>query len=254
MTPYYEDDLVTLYHGDCRELLPSLSGLADAVVTDPPYGETSLEWDRWPNGWPGLVLPVLSERGSLWCFGSLRMFFEHLDDFDGWRLAQDVIWEKQDGSGFATDRFRRVHEHAVHWYPSSSPWSALHRETPKVQGGLPKNVKRAAVPKDLHGDRGPSRYVSDGTRLMRSVIRVRNCHGSAEHPTQKPTGILEPLVRYSVPRGGVVVDPFAGSGSTLRAAKDIGRRSIGIEVDERYCEIAARRLSQEVLDLSGGVA
>lgn len=97
-------------------------------------------------------------------------------------------------------------------------------------------------------ERGEYQSHDGGPRLARSVQRVRSCHGHAVHPTQKPLGILEPLLRYSVPPGGLVLDPFAGSGSTLLAAKQLGMLAVGVEVDERYCEVAARRLDQGVLD------
>ena len=82
---------------------------------------------------------------------------------------------------------------------------------------------------------------------MTSVLYERSCHGYAEHPTQKPLGILRTLIEYSCPPSGVVLDLFAGSGSTLVAAAENGCRAIGIEIEEKYCEIAAKRLSQEVL-------
>jgi site-specific DNA-methyltransferase (adenine-specific) len=71
--PYFQDDAVTLYCGDMRTILPALKVEPDCVVTDPPYGETSLAWDRWPVGWPGLVADVAH---SMWCFGSMRMFLD----------------------------------------------------------------------------------------------------------------------------------------------------------------------------------
>ena len=99
------------------------------------------------------------------------------------------------------------------------------------------------------GDVGASSYASEdgGPRLMRSVQFVRSMHGSAIHPTEKPIGILDPLIRYSCPPGGLVLDPFAGSGSTLDAARRSGRRAIGIEAREDYCEAIANRLAQGVL-------
>jgi len=84
-------------------------------------------------------------------------------------------------------------------------------------------------------------YVDGGPRLMRSVIQVRSSHGYAENETQKPVGILTPLIEYGCPPGGLVLDPFMGSGSTLIAARDSGRRAIGIDIREDQCEIAARR-------------
>jgi site-specific DNA-methyltransferase (adenine-specific) len=247
MRPYYEDESVTLYHEDCREVLASLEHEIDLVVTDPPYGETSLEWDTWPTGWPSLV-----PGASMWCFGSMRMFLDRRDDFAGWKLSQDVVWEKQDGSGFATDRLRRVHEHALHFYRGA--WADVHHETPRVgHRGPDKSVRRRALDKNHHGVRGESAYVDNGTRLLRSVIYAANMHGKDPiHPTQKPVGILEPLIAYGCPEGGTVLDPFAGSGSTLDAARAAGRQAVGIEAREDYCEAIAKRLSQGCL--FGGAA
>lgn len=77
MTPYYSDDRVQLFHGDCRQVLPALGLIVDLVLADPPYGETSLAWDRWPDGWPAVVAGV---SRSMWCFGSLRMFLDRCRD------------------------------------------------------------------------------------------------------------------------------------------------------------------------------
>ena len=192
---------------------------------------------------------------SLGCFGSFRMFMDNLPEFDGWRFSHEVVWEKNIGSGPGlTDRFYRVHELAALWYHGS--WNDLHHVTPRVSSnGAPNKTWRSSgkPQSDRNAHRGDigeqGGYSDDGTRLQRSVMLVPSTRGRAVHPTQKPVGIVTPLIEYSVPVGGLVVDPFAGSGTTLLAAKLSGRRAIGTEINEAYCEAAARRLSQQAFDL-----
>jgi site-specific DNA-methyltransferase (adenine-specific) len=248
--PYWADDRCQLFLGDCREVLPALGVTADCIVADPPYGETSLAWDRWPDGWLETAAGVTS---SLWCFGSLRLYLERAAEFRAarWRLSQDLIWEKHNGSGFHSDRFRRVHEQATHWY--TGDWRNVHADKAaitEVTGERPQSITRGKTP-HFDSSGGVTGQVG-ATVLMRSVLRVHSMHGRAIHPTEKPVGILDPLLRYSCPVNGLVIDPFAGSGSTLDAARCSGRRAIGIEADEKYIELAARRLAQA--DLFGGAA
>ena len=245
MKPYYADESVTLYHGDWRELIPE-DFTADLIVTDPPYGETSLDWDRWPDGWPSLAA---RHARSMWCYGSMRMFLDRRDDFHDWRLSQDTVWRKNRGSGFATDRFARVHEFALHWYQGD--WSSIHHETPRVpRTGPAKYVTRRSSSPHTGAISNDVPYVDDGLRLMTSVIDHPNMQGKNPiNPTQKPVPIVEPLVQYGCPVGGVVLDLFAGSTSTLIATRNLGgRRAVGYEIREEQCEAAAKRLAQGVLD------
>jgi site-specific DNA-methyltransferase (adenine-specific) len=247
---YYSDASVTLYHGDMREVLPALALEPDCVIADPPYAETSLAWDRWPDGWPGVVADFAD---SMWCFGSMRMFLDRAAEFRHWNLSQDLVWRKRNGTGLATDRFRRVHEHVLHWYRGG--WNLVHHETPRVaadpaamkRNGNAVRVARAGV----HLGNSTSRnWEDDGTRLMQSVVDAPSVrHGI--HPTEKPTEILHPLIEYACPPGGVVLDPFAGSGSTAAACRMSGRRAVLIEADERYCDAIAGRLAQDVLPIGG---
>lgn len=243
--PYWTDGQVSLYLGDCREVLPALGVQADCIVADPPYGQTSLKWDCWRRDWLTIAAAITS---SLWCFGSLRLFLERSSEFQAaqWKLSQDLIWEKHNGSCFHADRFRRVHEQPTHWYRGD--WSAIYHKTPTTPDAVARTRRSKRRPPHM-GNIGATAYVSEdgGPRLMRSVIEVRSMHGRAIHPTEKPLGILTPLIEYACPPGGLVVDPFAGSGSTLDAARCSGRRAIGIELYEPYAEAAARRLSQAVL-------
>ena len=247
-TPYYQDESVTLYLGDCRDVLPALDIEPQLVVTDPPYGETSLVWDRWPDGWPSLIADMGAP--AMWCFGSMRMFLDRRDDFAAWRLSQDIVWEKHNGSGFHADRFKRVHEHALHWYRGD--WAKIQHDAQRVTGGSGnKSVRKRGLTPHT-GTIGDTGYIDDGTRLVRSVIYAPSMQQRALHPTEKPIGILDSLIRYGTAPGDLVLDPFAGSGGTLDAARCAGRRAIGIEADERYAEAAAKRLSQA--SLFGGAA
>lgn len=258
--PYFDDGQVALYLGDCREILPELTVTADLIVTDPPYGETSLKWDRWIDGWPALAA---QHSRAMWCFGSMRMFGEHWGEFTAakWRMSQDVVWEKNAATGLFSDRFRRVHENALHWY-RDAPWSQIyhHAERSAGRGGwsersreVGERVTRNERSGESHlGARRKSTWVEDGRRLPTSVIRAKNLRGLAIHPTEKPVNLLRPLIEYACPPGGLVLDLFAGSGAILDAARQTGRRAVGIEADEAYAEKAARRLSQGVLGLEVG--
>lgn len=240
MKPYYEEDGILLFCGDCREVVPALRICPDATIADPPYDQTSLEWDRWPDGW-------LSTEGlgnSLWCFGSLRVFMDRRDEFSGWTLSQDVVWEKHNGSGFADDRFRRVHEQVAHFY--RGPWSGVHHQVPRVRRTGPAKTVRQRGRTPHTGAIGSAGYEDDGYRLTRSVIYAQSMHALAENETHKPEGIIAPLVEYACPPSGLLLVPFAGSGADLLVAKLSGRRAIGIELRESQCEVAANALSRQL--------
>lgn len=243
MKPYYQDEAVTLYHGDCRELALQLGVNGDLVIADPPYAETSLDWDKWPTDWPDFAAQIAPQ---MWCFGSMRMFWRYRDQFSQWTVAQDIVWEKHNGSSSAADRFRRVHELALHFYRGE--WGALHKEPQVTMDATARTARRKGRPPHW-GEIGEKTYTSEdgGPRLMGSVIYARSCHGYATNETQKPEAIVSPLLQYSCPPGGLIVSLFAGSGTDLAVARKIGRRAIGFELRESQCEAAARRLSQRDL-------
>jgi site-specific DNA-methyltransferase (adenine-specific) len=245
VAPYYADDLVTIYHGSALDVAPFVD--VALTIADPPYGQTSLEWDRWVSGWPANM-----PGSSMWCFGTLRMFMDHADDFTAgrWKLSQDIVWEKHNGSGFAADRFRRVHESVAHFYRGK--WGDVPKIPQVTMDATARTVRSKRRPAHTGNiDPTPYKSIDGGPRLMRSVLQVRSTHGYAENETQKPIGIIAPLIAYGCPLGGTVFDPFMGAGSVLVAAKLAGCRAIGVDVREDQCEIAARRCSQEVLGLVG---
>jgi site-specific DNA-methyltransferase (adenine-specific) len=229
-----------IFTGDCREVMP-FAGSFDMILADPPYGDTSLAWDRKVAGWEAVALECLRPGGSMWVFGSMRYFMAQGVPA-GWKYAQDIVWEKHNGSGFAADRFKRVHEHVVHMYPARTKWARVYNEVQKTMDARAKVVRRKTRPTHTgHIDAAAYVSVDGGPRLMRSVVPVRSMHGRAIHPTEKPVELLETLVRTSCPPGGLVGDFFAGSGALWEACRNTGRQYVGCEIDEAMAEKARGR-------------
>lgn len=252
LEPYYSDEWVTLYHADFRSMLPepAWNGKFDLIVADPPYGETSLEWDRWPARWPSLLAGI---SPAMWCFGSMRMFLDHADEFGAWKLSQDVVWEKQTSGFNPGDRFGRVHEHATFWYRGD--WHNTYHSPDRVPARRRKlgdEIRRNVKGGGAFGALGESLQISDGKAFRTSVIFAKTRRDTINE-TEKPQGLLEPLISYGCPPGGIVLDPFAGSCSTAVAARAIGRRAVCIEKREQQCEAAAKRLAQAPLDFGEAV-
>lgn len=233
---------VRILTGDCRELMPSL-GPFDLIIADPPYGDTSLEWDRRVFGWTQIALQRLKPTGSMWVFGSMR-FLLHLGTPPGFRFAQDIVWEKHNGSGFHADRFKRVHEHAVHFYRADAAWADVFNAVQTTPDAERKAVKRRKTRPTQMGNIEAAAFqsVDGGPRIMRSVIEMRSMHGRAIHPTEKPSSLLEILIRTSCPPGGIVGDFFAGSGSAGEAAAMAGCNYVGCEIDPSMAAKAEARL------------
>jgi site-specific DNA-methyltransferase (adenine-specific) len=230
--------------GDCRDIMAA-QGPFDMIIADQPYGDTSLEWDQLVGGWLERAHASLKPTGSMWCFGSMRLFLAIRAAFAaaGWKYAQDIIWEKHNGSASANDRFRRVHEIAVQFYRADSPWEGVFNDVRYTNDATAKTARRKSRPPHW-GSIENSVYRSEdgGPRLMRSVIAMRSMHGHAIHPTEKPVGLLEILIRTSCPPGGLVGDFFAGSGAAGEACLHAGRDYVGAELDPDMAAKAQARL------------
>jgi len=240
---------VQILKGDMRDLIGTVPDESvDCIFADPPYGETSLGWDRRVIGWPALVRRVLKPTGSLWVFGSLRSLIETAGDFAAWNLSHDVIWEKHNGTGLFNDRFRRVHEIAAHYYRDDVKWGDVFKAPQFTNDATARTVRKKGRPAQWIGATGETLYRSEdgGPRLQRSVLYARSEHMQGTgHPTAKPIAILEQLLRYSCPVGGHVLDPFAGSGSTAIAARLIGQNCTLIEADPKYVKVIEERLAND---------
>lgn len=226
MTPYFTDGTVTIYHGDCREVMPSLT--ADVLVTDPPYGVDLgkhgaanddrprhiakagySSYDDTPENFRSIVVPAIAtalhmvKRGAVFAAGHMAWLLPSPDAIGGVFLPSAV------GSNV--------------WGFSSLAHVLLYGKAPNLNKG-----------------RKPT------------AIKSTASASSDEHNCAKPIEWLNWLVGLTTDACDVVIDPFMGSGTTLVAAKNLGRHAIGIEIDERHCETAVRRLAQQTL--FGGAA
>lgn len=226
--------------GDCRRIMPQ-QGPFDLVIADEPYGDTALPWDKRVTGWLATAHVRLKPTGSLWLFGSMRSLLERGVP-SGWRLAQDIVWEKHNGTGFAKDRFKRVHEHVVQFVRADAVWAEVYNDPQRVEhvGPAKTGVKRRQLAHT--GKIAASEYVDDGTRLVRSVLKEPSVRHAGRHGTEKPQGLLQTIIRTSCPPGGLVADFFAGSGAVGEACLATGRCYVGTEIDPGMAELARRRL------------
>ncbi len=215
MKLYYEHAGITIYHGDCREVLLDLDlTVVDLVLTDPPYGieyqsARRTEPFRKPplhgdDVFPRWFFDMVHARIGLlvWCRWDVLSQLPEPKSY--------IVWDKGNHSmGDLDHEYGRQWEGCAFYLGSEHCWA----------NGRPQDIYRwpRIPPNDL------------------------------VHPTEKPVPLLRQFIVVHGDFGGPILDPFMGSGTTLRAAKDLGRKAIGIEIEERYCEIAATRLSQEVL-------
>lgn len=226
--PYYADALVTLYHGDCLDLAGDLPQ-CDALVMDPPFfmpaqhyaarSEWARAWGdtailrRWWAGVLDKLGPRLKGTGSAFVFCDDESYSVFYPEcYIRFPGLSSLIWNKgRIGMGAP---WRHAHEFILHARRADAKWRGSKGETD----------------------------VLDFTPVPPS---------KRHHPVDKPDALLRKLLEVTTDVGDLILDPFAGGGSTLSAARAAGRRAIGVELEEAYCEVIARRLSQNLLDLGG---
>lgn len=216
VTPYYDHAGIQIYLGDCREILPGLAKV-DVVITDPPY-------------------EIVSTGGGI---GAQRKYLADITGFtdggfDSALLAPFGDWvcfcSKAQLPGLIA-RAQQAHRWSLVTWNKPNP-------TPLVNGNyLPDTEYIVHAFSKLYGG------YSDRARFI-----VYPAEPKMDHPNEKPLPVIEKMMRLASAEGQTILDPFMGSGTTLVAAKNLGRKAIGIEIEEKYCEIAAKRLSQEVFD------
>jgi DNA modification methylase len=229
--PYYQDEYVTLYCGDCREVMKELQdGSVDLVLSDPPYGVSYVSPWRSRNGplrvpiagdsnldWTEVLLEVdrlLKNNSHAYLFAAAQRTEEIIKNLPVlWTPKNILVWDKGDAGTVGDLECGYGYNYEMIIYAMKG--------RRKLQGPRPRALMRY----DWSGNRDPV------------------------HPTVKPVGFLKRFILSSSSPGECVLDMFAGSGTTLRAAKDLNRKAIGIELEEKYCEQAVKRLHQEALNI-----
>jgi site-specific DNA-methyltransferase (adenine-specific) len=220
--PYFENELVSLYHGDCLEITEWLH--ADVLVTDPPYG-TKNE----------------SRKGSYLGAGSQIRRFNPIANDQNAEARDSVLylWGEKPAIVFGTWRIPR-------------PQNTQHRLIWHKKGQAPGPTNSSFMLQDEEIYVLGKGFISTSPP-MRSVVTTSEPRSievaKIGHPTPKPIGLMETLIARCP--DGIIADPFAGSGATLVAARNLGRKVIGVELEEKYCELIANRLSQEAFDFGG---
>jgi site-specific DNA-methyltransferase (adenine-specific) len=236
----------------------ALSGLAripdgsvDLILTDPPYGLgkdygndsdmlESLAYQQWSESWLKLALPKLKPNGSLYIFLTWRHspeVFSYLKRH--LIMLNEIVWDRRVPSmGGSTRRYSSVHDTIGFFAASKEHYFDL---------------DAIRIPYDAETKKARSRSIFVGKKWLEmgynpkdvwSVSRLHKIHRErVEHPTQKPLEIIERMIKASCPEGGVVLDPFMGSGTTAVAAQNTHRHYVGFELNTEYCDIIAQRLA-----------
>lgn len=232
MTPYYDEDGITIYHGDSREILPLLSPV-DAVVTDPPYNVgkdygAGTNDNQEPNRYVTwlqdlfLLLPPIAPQ-LVYTPGLVNVWrVPEVLAATGYRPVRMLGWHRKE---FAGDLWKGGP--AISWEPVI--WAST-QEKPYYTKTFGHQGRDFLVVNSTHGDK----YAQ-------------------LHPCPKPVSVFQWLIGLFSPEGGTVLDPFMGTGASLEAAQKMGRRAVGIEIEEEYCEMAVQRLAQGVLSLEASL-
>lgn len=246
MEPYYQDALTTLHHGDCLDIMPHLEAQSfDAVICDPPFGTTSCAWDSvipfdamWIN-----LNRLIKPSGAIVLFGnepfSSLLRISNLDWY-----KYDWVWQKSRPSGFLDANRKPLNDHELlsvfaGLQPTFNPqmWKGMANH---VANGRASGSQKASQ----YGNyRNLVRHQTD-EKYPRKVLPFPSLDPAQMlHPTQKPLLLMEYLIRTYTHEGDTILDFTCGSGTTLLAAKNLKRRSVGIELLEEYCRVAVKRLA-----------
>jgi len=251
--PYYEEPNIKIYHGDCLEIMPELEPV-DLVLTDPPYGISACKWDSViPVAYMWRQLKKVTKHNGVIALTASQPFSSALVMANPTMFKHEWIWIKNRGSNFANTVREPMKEHESVLIFSNGGWTYNKQMQARAELGLARakytvehnNQNREGTRKF----EGRAHHEIPSLRVPSSWQKFNIVTGKekVKHPTQKPVSLMEYFIRTYTNEGEIILDFAMGSGTTLIAAQKLDRKAIGIEIEEKYCEIAVRRLAQEVL-------
>lgn len=242
--PYYSAKGVTLYNAKYEDVLPELkNNFFDSIISDPPYANTDIEWDKridWKFFW-NETARITKNKSPIVLFASGKFVYE-LQNTNPKFFRYDLIWEKNLAVGHLTANQRplRSHENILIFTNTLFKGSIYNPQMIIGKNHVIENKQRRFA--HYGGEKKGTQRRETNLYHPKSVLRFNNSRAKSLHPTQKPLDLMEWLIRTYSNRNDTLLEPFAGSGTTLVAAARNGRRCVGIEQSEEYCEIIAKRL------------
>jgi site-specific DNA-methyltransferase (adenine-specific) len=258
MKPYYKNELTTIYNGDCLEVMDYLieQGVKfDAIITDPPYGTTACKWDNvipFDKMWDRLK-KLRKNNIPILLFGaepfSSYMRISNIEEY-----KHDWIWHKSKALGFTNAKNKPLIQHElVSLFSNGNTANGTKNKVPYYPQGIIKYNKIVSGIKDCKADREDGahkfsrkshkkQHLQEYTNYPTQIIKYNNEY-TTEHPTQKPVALLQYLIKTYTKENDLILDFTAGSFTTCVAAEQLNRRSIGIELEKKYCDIGVKRLN-----------
>lgn len=260
--PYYQDKYRTIYLGDCNEVLPNIDTKVDLVLADPPYGTTACQWDDIiPFNLMWQQLLRLTDDNTPIVFSASQPFTSALVMSNPSMFRHGWIYKKKCASNFAQAKYAPMKEHEdilvfgkkkVSYYPQKEDRHGSGKERSKYKYSDRSRHACGEFVGSINGEYDKDNDAGNNDDRYPSSVQEFNNRATGDrglHPTQKPVELFKYLIKTYSLEGDIVLDFAMGSGTTLVAAMSLKRYSIGIEVNEKYCEIAAKRYSQESMEL-----
>ena len=248
INPYYEKDGIIIYNGDALEILSLMQDTKfDLVLSDPPYGTTNCEWDNVPHlkkMWE--ILLLRANKTTPFVFTCSQPFTSKLVLSNEDLFKYEWVWHKNKATGHLSSKLKpmKAHESICVFYekqPTYNPQGLIEKEVPTISKGS-RGKKQNGASGDVYR-KASKDAVQTHSNYPKSILKFDVDMKAEYHPTQKPVALMEYFINTYTNEGDIILDLFMGSGTTLVAAKKLKRKAVGIDIFQKYCDSAIKRLT-----------